>query len=66
MPGVDERTPEQRRHLRRILSSFVFVVVALPFALLGGRWSLLLVPLVLAAAFALREALLLRRSLPRD
>lgn len=53
---------DQRRHLSRILAAFVVVVVLLPFAGLGGGWSWLLLPLVVVAAFALREAIRLRRS----
>lgn len=56
---------EQRGHLRRILFAFLVVVVLLPFAALGGAWSLLLIPLLLVGAFGLREALALRRSVQR-
>jgi hypothetical protein len=60
-PGAP--TPEQRAHLRRILVAFVVIVVLLPLANLGGAWALVLVPLLLVAAFALREGVRLRRSL---
>lgn len=53
---------DQRRHLSRILRAFVVVVVLLPLAGLGGGWSWLLLPLVVVAALALREAIRLRRS----
>ena len=56
---------EQRRHLRRILRAFVAVVVLLPFAGLGGVWAYLLLPLLACATFAIREAMLLRRSVRR-
>lgn len=53
---------EQRRHLSRILRAFLVMVVLLPLAGLGGAWSWLLLPLVVVAALALREAVRLRRS----
>jgi uncharacterized membrane protein YdbT with pleckstrin-like domain len=62
-PTASERTPAQRRHLRRILWAFLIVVVLLPAVGLGGAWSWLLVPLLLVAVFAAREAYLLRRTL---
>ena len=58
-------THEQRRHLRRILATFVVVVVALPFVALGGAWSWVLVALLLVAAVGVREAVLLRRTVSR-
>ncbi|MCW2925332.1 MAG: hypothetical protein JWM98_2736 [Thermoleophilia bacterium] len=48
--------------MRRVLAAFAVVVVLLPVAALGGAWTLVLVPLVLSSAVALREALRLRRS----
>ena len=62
-PGPVERTPAQQRHLRRILWSFLIVVVLIPPLGLGGTWSWLLVPLLLVAVFAAREAWQLRRTL---
>lgn len=59
-PG--EQTPEQRRHLRRILVAFVLVVVLLPLTFFGGAFWLLLLPLLAVAGFAAREAVLLRRT----
>lgn len=56
---------EQRAHLRRILAVFVLVVVVLPFAGLGGAWGWLLVPVLVLAGLALREAIQLRRSVSR-
>lgn len=53
---------EQRGHLRRILASFIAVVLLLPLAGIGGSWAWLLIPILLVAAHALREALRLRRS----
>jgi len=53
----------QRRHLRRILIVFAIEVVLLPIAGLGGAWAWLLIPMLLAAAIGLREALQLRRSI---
>lgn len=53
---------QERRHLRRILVAFAIVVIVLPLVALGpatAAW--LLVPLLLVAAAALREALRLRR-----
>ncbi len=61
-----ESAAQQRRHLRRILIAFFVVVVLLPIAGLGGALYWLLVPLVLVAAFALREGLRLRRLVRRD
>lgn len=52
----------QRAHLRRILVCFVVVVLTLPLAGLGGPWSWLLLPILVVAALALREAVRLRRS----
>lgn len=56
---------EQRQHLSRILRAFLVVVVLLPFAGLGGAWAWLLLPLVVVAALAFREAVRLRRSVRR-
>lgn len=53
---------QQARHLRRIMLAFVVVVVLLPLAGIGGALGWLLVPLLLVAAFAVREAVRLRRS----
>ncbi len=53
---------QQRRHLRRIMIAFVVVIVALPLATLGGAWALALVPALVAASLAVREAIRLRRS----
>lgn len=61
-PGV---VAQQRAHLRRIMFGFVAVVLLLPFAGLGGYWSWLLLPVVVVAALALREAIRLRRSVNR-
>ncbi|MEO6867414.1 MAG: hypothetical protein ABI200_05285 [Gaiellales bacterium] len=60
-----EIAQQQSVHLRRILVRFLFVVVLLPFVGLGGMWSFALVPLLLVAALALREALALRQSVLR-
>lgn len=57
---------EQRRHLRRILACFLFVVVLLPIAGLGGRLWWLLVPMLVAAVLGLREAIRLRRTVTRS
>jgi fatty acid desaturase len=57
---------EQRRHLRRILACFVAVVIMLPLSGLQGPWSWLFVPMVLLAAFGLREAIRLRRTITRS
>jgi hypothetical protein len=59
---VGRPTSEQRRHLRRILVAFIAVVVLLPVVGLGGAFAWLLLPLVVIAAFALREGIRLRRS----
>jgi fatty acid desaturase len=56
------QTPEQRRHLRRILVAFVIVVLLMPVTIFGGAWWFVLVPMVLVAAFALREGIRLRRT----
>ena len=56
---------QQRRHLHRIMVGFVLVVLLLPFAGLGGDWSVLLLPVLVIAALALREAVRLRRSVTR-
>lgn len=63
-PFVEDELVEaqQREHLRRILIAFLVVVVLLPFTALGDLWTLLLVPMLLAAWRGLRHALLLRRS----
>lgn len=53
---------QQNAHLRRILGAFFVVIVLLPLSLLGGAFSVLLLPLLAAAALALREAVQLRRS----
>ncbi len=53
---------EQRALLRQILVAFVVVVLLLPLAGLGGALSWLLVPILVVAAFALRSAIRLRRS----
>ncbi|MCW2922428.1 MAG: hypothetical protein JWL76_2302 [Thermoleophilia bacterium] len=60
-----EVAAQQRAHLRRIMIGFVVVVVLLPFAGLGGAWSWLLLPVLVFAGFALREAIRLRRSVSR-
>lgn len=60
-----EVAEQQRRHLRRIMSGFVIVVLLLPIAGFGGAWSWLLLPIVAVAALALREAVRLRRSVSR-
>lgn len=60
-----EVVEQQRRHLRRIMFGFVAVVLLLPIAGLGGALSWLLLPVVAIAAFALREAIRLRRSVTR-
>ena len=52
----------QNAHLRRILLTFLIVVALLPLVALGEAWSMLLVPLLVAAAVGLREAIRLRRS----
>jgi hypothetical protein len=61
----DDHVRRQRRHLRRILLAFVVVVVAMPLGAVGGAWALALVPALVAAALAVREAVLLRRSVRR-
>jgi hypothetical protein len=67
-PPVDPRQPPpaiaqaQHAHLRRILWSFVALVVLLPVTMLGGAMTWLLLPLVAVAGLALREAIRLRRS----
>lgn len=60
-----EVVDQQRRHLRRIMFGFVAVVLLLPIAGLGGALSWLLLPVVVIAALALREAIRLRRSVTR-
>lgn len=56
----------QRGHLRRILLAFLVVVVLLPVVGLGGTLAwLLLLPMLGVAAFGLREAIRLRRSVLR-
>lgn len=52
----------QDAHLRRILGAFFAVIVLLPLSLLGGGFSVLLLPLLAIAAYAFREAVQLRRS----
>jgi len=56
----------QRQHLRRILAAFAVVVVLLPIAGFGGALGWLILPMLAAAAFALREAIGLRRSVNRS
>lgn len=56
---------EQRTHLRRILVCFAVVVVLLPLAGLGDTLGLLLLPMLAVAAYGLREAVRLRRSVRR-
>lgn len=65
VPG-SEVAAVQARHLRRILLSFLVVVMLLPVAGLGGPFAWLLLPLLLVAALGLREAVRLRRSVRRD
>lgn len=57
---------EQQRYLRRILVAFFVVVVLLPLVGLGGTiGAILLLPAMLAAGFAARDAYRLRRSVRR-
>ena len=67
-PIVNPRpvTAEQRRHLRRILACFLFVVILLPLSGLGDAWAWLLVPMLVVAAFGMREAVRLRRTVTRS
>ncbi|MCW2960310.1 MAG: hypothetical protein JWM25_1209 [Thermoleophilia bacterium] len=58
-------SPQQRSFLRRILVSFVVVVVLLPLTGLGDAWTWLLIPMLGAAAFGLVSAVRLRRSVRR-
>lgn len=67
-PPVPQRPPITRRQrslLRRILASFVVVVVLLPLTGLGGAWTWLLIPMLAAAAFGFVAAVRLRRSVRR-
>ncbi|MCW2956433.1 MAG: hypothetical protein JWO69_1302 [Thermoleophilia bacterium] len=67
-PPIQQRpavTLEQRRLLRRILATFLVVVVLLPLVGFGGQWTWLLLPLVGAAAYGLATAITLRRSVQR-
>lgn len=65
-PQVDvDVAKAQSAHLRRIMLAFFAVVVLLPLAGLGGALGWLLVPLLLVASFAVREAVRLRRSVRR-
>jgi hypothetical protein len=57
-----EVAAQQRAHLRRILVCFVAIVVLLPFAGIGGAWGWLLLPVLVLAGRALREAIRLRQS----
>ncbi|MCW2949156.1 MAG: hypothetical protein JWN41_169 [Thermoleophilia bacterium] len=52
----------QRRRIRRIWSAFAVIVVLLPLVALGGAWAFVLVPLLLVALLAMREARALRRT----
>ena len=56
---------EQRLRLRRILIAFVAIGVLLPIAGIGDAFAWLLVPMLVLAAWALREGILLRRSVNR-
>ncbi|MCB0880450.1 MAG: hypothetical protein KDC46_15885 [Thermoleophilia bacterium] len=56
---------DQQRHLRRILRAFFAVIVLLPIAGIGGAWAIALVPALMIAVFAVREAVQLRRSVRR-
>lgn len=57
---------EQQRYLRRILVAFFVVVVLLPLVGLGGTLgAVLLLPALVAAGFAARDAYRLRRSVRR-
>lgn len=60
-----EVAAQQRAHLRRIMVAFVLVVVLLPFAGLGGALGWLVLPVLVLAGLALREAIRLRQSVSR-
>lgn len=64
-PDLAEIGAQQQRHLRRILLVFFIVVVLLPIAGVGGWLAVLLIPMLLAGALGLREAIALRRSVQR-
>jgi hypothetical protein len=54
-------TVQERRLIQRIGRNFAVVVILLPFMALGGRWQLVLVPMLVSAAIAFATALRLRR-----
>ena len=56
----EEVVLEQRAHLRRILIAFVVIILVMPVAAIGG-FGWLILPLLLVAAHACREAVRLRR-----
>lgn len=60
-PADDVAVDASRRAVRQTLASMLVVVVCAPLALSGDWRGLFVLPSLVAAAFALRSALLLRR-----